>query len=97
MKFQPKKLLALLLAGLMSLSAVSCATADDPEDTKDPYATEDTVEEETGYMPEAATTQRMQAHRGRLLALQGIAEPLGLLRTQLFTDSLDKTRWQLHR
>ncbi len=54
MKFQPKKLLALLLAGLMSLSAVSCATADDPEDTKDPYATEDTVEEETGYMPEAA-------------------------------------------
>ncbi len=54
MKFQPKKLLALLLAGLMSLSAVSCATADDPEETKDPYATEDTVEEETGYMPEAA-------------------------------------------
>ncbi len=54
MKVQFKKLLALLLAGLMTLSCVSCATADEPEETKDPNVTEAVIGDETGYVPEIA-------------------------------------------
>lgn len=40
MKFQPKRFLAALLAGLMLLSGTACAKGDDPAETKDPSATE---------------------------------------------------------
>ena len=53
MKFQPKKLLALILAGLMVLPAVSCANEDDSVETKDLNSTTETVaEEDTGYKPD---------------------------------------------
>ena len=52
MKFQPKKLLALLLAGLMILPATACATENDPEETKDPEATQEELEDDTGYKPD---------------------------------------------
>ena len=53
MKFQPKKLLALLLAGLMTLSTVACASSkDEPDDTKAPSATETVNEDDTGYRPD---------------------------------------------
>ncbi len=51
MKFQPKRILALLLAGLMTLSVVSCATANDPEETQGVTATETVHEEDTSYKP----------------------------------------------
>ncbi len=54
MKFQPKKLLALILAGLMVLPAVSCAHEEDPVETKDPNATEAVTEADTGYKPNIA-------------------------------------------
>ncbi len=56
MKFQPKKLLALILAGLMVLPAVSCANEEDPVETKDPNATEEVTEADTGYKPNIAKT-----------------------------------------
>ena len=51
MKLYPQKLLALLLAGLMTLSVVSCAKTDDPDET-DPNATQAVTEEDTGYKPD---------------------------------------------
>ena len=57
MKFQPKKLLALILAGLMVLPAVSCANEEDSVETKDPSATTAAVtEEDTGYKPDIEKT-----------------------------------------
>ncbi len=53
MKFQLKRILAALLAGLMLLPAVSCARADDPSsETKDPNATELVTEADTGDKPD---------------------------------------------
>ncbi len=52
MKLQPKRILALLLAGIMTLSAVSCATADDPDETQGNTATDTVDEEDTGYKPD---------------------------------------------
>ncbi len=57
MKLQPKKLLALLLAGLMTLSATACAGGDQPvDDTRDASATEAVTEDETGYKPDIEVT-----------------------------------------
>ncbi len=53
MKYHPKKLLSLLLAGLMLCSVTACGTGgDDPPETKDPSATEALTEEDTGYKPD---------------------------------------------
>ena len=53
---QPRKIFALLLAGLMTLSAVSCSTADEPSDkSTDTSATETVGEEDTGYKPHIGT------------------------------------------
>ena len=52
MKFHPKKLLALILAGLMILPAASCADEEDSVETKDPSASETVAEEDTGYKPD---------------------------------------------
>ena len=58
MKFQCKKLLALLLAGMMVLPTVACATSKDDEETKDPNGTQAVTEEDTGYKPEIANTKK---------------------------------------
>ena len=52
MKFQPKKLLALLLAGLLVLPTVACAKGGDTTETKDPSMTETMDEDDTGYKPD---------------------------------------------
>ena len=52
MKFQPKKLLALLLAGLLVLPTVACAKGGDTTETKDPSMTETVDEDDTGYKPD---------------------------------------------
>ncbi len=56
MKINPKKLAALLLAGLMILPAAACAKGDDPVETKAPNATEAVSEGETGYKPDIEKT-----------------------------------------
>ena len=56
MRFQPQKLLAALLAGLMILPTMACAKGDDPSETKDPNATQSTIEEDTGYKPDIEKT-----------------------------------------
>ena len=56
MKFHPKKLLALILAGLMILPAASCADEEDSVETKDSNASETVAEEDTGYKPEIEKT-----------------------------------------
>ena len=48
---QSKKLIALILAGLMTLSAVSCAKGDDTVETDDTNTTQVESEEDTGYKP----------------------------------------------
>ena len=52
MQFQPKKMLALLLAGLMLLPTMACAKGGDGTETKDPNATDAVTEEDTGYKPD---------------------------------------------
>ena len=52
MKFQPKKLLALLLAGLLVLPTVACAKGNEPDETKDPSLTQAVDEDDTGYKPD---------------------------------------------
>ena len=52
MRFRPKKLLALILAGLMILPAASCADEEDSVETKDPNATEVV----TDYKPDIEKT-----------------------------------------
>ena len=54
MKFQPKKLLALLLAGMMVLPAVACAKGDDTTETSGENQT--VVEDDTGYKPNIEKT-----------------------------------------
>ncbi len=56
MKIQPKKLLALLLAGLMILPAVACAKSDEPDETRDTFAAETAGEEDIGYKPDIEKT-----------------------------------------
>ncbi len=57
MMFHPKKLLALLLAGLMTISTVSCSTADDtPDDTGSSTTAETVAEEETDFKPDIEKT-----------------------------------------
>ena len=56
MIFRPKKLLALILAGLMILPVASCADEEDSVETKDPNASETVAEEDTGYKPEIEKT-----------------------------------------
>lgn len=50
MKFEPKKLTALLLAALMLLSATACAADSDTEETQN-TSTETVGEEDTGFKP----------------------------------------------
>ena len=52
MKFQPQKLVALLLAGLMVLPMAACATGDDSVETQDSNATQAETEADTGYKPD---------------------------------------------
>lgn len=52
MKFQPQKLVALLLAGLMVLPMAACATGDDSVETQDSNATQEETEADTGYKPD---------------------------------------------
>ena len=53
MKFYPKKLLSLLLAGLLLVSSTACAAEnDDPKETKDTSVTEAATEADTGYKPD---------------------------------------------
>ena len=52
MKIQPKKLLAILLAGLMALPAVSCANEGDPAETGASNTTQSVAEEDTSYKPD---------------------------------------------
>ena len=57
MTFRSKKMLALLLAGLMTVSAVSCSTVGDtPDDTGISATTETAAEEETGFRPDIEQT-----------------------------------------
>ncbi len=57
MKFQCKRFLAALLAGLMLLPGASCAkVGDTPLDTSDPLATESATEADTGYKPDIEKT-----------------------------------------
>ena len=57
MKLYPKKLLTLLLAGLLALSSVGCATGgDDPADTLSAGDTTAIVEDETKYVPDIEKT-----------------------------------------
>ncbi len=56
MKWHSKRILALLLAGLLTLSTVACSTTDEPPDeTKDTSTTETVGEEDTGYKPNIGT------------------------------------------
>ena len=53
MKFYPKKLLSLLLAGLLLVSSTACAAEnDDPKETTDTSVTEAATEADTGYKPD---------------------------------------------
>ena len=54
MKFQPQKLVALLLAGLMMLPMAACAKGDGDTETKDPDATQAETGADTGYKPDIA-------------------------------------------
>ena len=56
MRFRPKKLLALLLAGLMLFSATACGQSDESEETKAPPDTEAVTEADTGYKPDIEKT-----------------------------------------
>lgn len=56
MKFQLKKLTALLVAGLMLLPTMACAKGGDDVETKDPAATDAATEEESGYKPDIKKT-----------------------------------------
>ena len=57
MNRQPKRILSALLAGLMLLSAVSCAaTPDTPEESADRNTAETVTEGETGYKPDVEKT-----------------------------------------
>ena len=59
MKLQLTKMLALLLAGLMTLSATSCARGDHPDntdETEDTSSTAAVTEDETGYKPDIEVT-----------------------------------------
>lgn len=51
MKFAPKKLLALLLAGLMVIPTVACASGKENEETQGADVTQSVTEEDTGYKP----------------------------------------------
>jgi hypothetical protein len=54
MKLQTKRLLALLLAGLMILPTMACAKGDDPEETSG--ETQNVTEDDTGYKPDIKKT-----------------------------------------
>ena len=56
MKYPLKKLAALLLAGLMLLSAVACAQANDPVDTREENTTAAVTEAATAYKPDIEKT-----------------------------------------
>lgn len=57
MKFNSKKLMSLLLAGMMLFSAAACSTSGDTTDeTKNVSTTQAVAEEDTGYKPNIATT-----------------------------------------
>ncbi len=55
MSFSPKKLLALLLAALMLLSCVSCATGQEEEDNTNNASTNAVTEDETSFKPDIDT------------------------------------------
>ena len=70
MKQSLKKIMSLLLAGLMLTSSVACSVSDDTSgETKDISSTEMSTEEETGYRPDIQTK-----NYGESIIMTGIIE-----------------------